>query len=126
MKYLVFFAFILSLNAHAFSQSEYESYIINNTIASNCKGYAHYRLPSGHQVDCIDKDTIWHYGFAKNYKSVLDKLLHIEAITKQNSQIVFICQNKSQCDSAVNNVNRFTRNNNLESIQMSAVVIEWL
>jgi hypothetical protein len=117
---------IVSFNSYAINQSEYESYIINKTIVANCTGYAHYQLPSGHQIDCIDKDTIWHYGFAKDYKNILNRVIDIEAITRQNSQIVFICARKKECDASADKINTFTQENNLVSVQMSAVVIPWL
>jgi len=119
MKIVFTLLLFVSFGSHAVS----ENHIINKAITTNCKGYVNYQLPSGHKVDCIDKDTIWHYGFAKDHKIILDRLMHIESITKQDSQIVFICSDVAECNQSADKINNFTTQNNLKSIQMSALVI---
>jgi diaminopimelate epimerase len=118
--------FFLSLSSYAINQSEYQSHILNKAIDGNCKGHAHYKLHSGQKVHCLTDKYIQTYGFAKDYKNILNKVIDIASITDRNPHIVFICSDKKECNQSVDKINSFTQKNNLVSVQMSALVIPWL
>ncbi|CAC9956780.1 hypothetical protein [uncultured Gammaproteobacteria bacterium] len=123
MEKLVFsLLFFLSLNSHATSQSEYKNHVLNKVINVNCKGYAHYKLPSGHKVYCLTDKYIQTYGFAKDYKNILNRVIDIGSITDRKPHIVLICSDIAKCNQSANKINNFTKRNNLKSIQISAVV----